>query len=111
MGKLENRVAVVTGGGSGLGRGMCIRFAAEGAKVIIADLKPEAAEETAAMIREQGGEALAVECNVLEAESIAAMVKADAAAFGKIDTRSPIPAWRSPPPSISPRRSPSGSFW
>lgn len=85
MGKLENRVAVVTGGGSGLGRGMCIRFAAEGAKVIIADLKPEAAEETAAMIREQGGEALAVECNVLEAESIAAMVKAGVAAFGKID--------------------------
>ena len=85
MGKLENRVAVVTGGGSGLGRGMCIRFAAEGAKVIIADLKLEAAEETAAMIREQGGEALAVECNVLEAESIAAMVKAGVAAFGKID--------------------------
>lgn len=85
MGKLEGRVAVVTGGGSGLGRGMCLRFAKEGAKVIVADLKPESAEETVRMIEADGGEALAVECNVLVAESIEAMVKKGVEKFGKID--------------------------
>ncbi|MDD5917670.1 MAG: glucose 1-dehydrogenase [bacterium] len=85
MGKLEGRVAVVTGGGSGLGRGMCLRFAKEGAKVIVADLKPEAAEETVRLIKEEQGEALAVECNVLISESIQEMVKKGVEAFGKID--------------------------
>ena len=85
MGRLENRVAVVTGGGSGLGRGMCLRFAKEGAKVIIADLKLDKAQETQRMIEEAGGEALAVECNVLVSEDIQRMVKEGVARFGKID--------------------------
>lgn len=85
MGKLENRVAVVTGGGSGLGRGMSVRFAKEGAKVIVADLKLDAAEETVQMIKNCGSEAIAVECNVLIAETIEAMVKKGVETFGKID--------------------------
>lgn len=85
MGKLESKVAVVTGGGSGLGRGMCLAFAKEGAKIIVADLKLEAAEETVQMIKENGGEALAVYCNVLVEEDIKAMVQKGVETFGKIN--------------------------
>ncbi len=85
MGRLENRVAVVTGGGSGLGRGMCLRFAKEGAAVIAADIKLESAEETVRMIQTDGGRAIAVKCNVLDANEIQAMVKEGVKAFGKID--------------------------
>lgn len=57
--KLKDRVAVVTGGGSGIGAEICRRFAAEGAVVAILDLRPEAAGEVAARIRQTGGRATA----------------------------------------------------
>lgn len=62
--KLQNRVALVTGAASGIGRGVVERFAAEGAKVVVADINLPAAEETAAAIRKRGGEAQAVELDV-----------------------------------------------
>ncbi len=60
MGRLDGKVALVTGGGSGIGRQTSIRFAEEGARVVVADLRGDTAEETAAEIRAAGAESTAV---------------------------------------------------
>ncbi|MGA3285280.1 MAG: SDR family oxidoreductase [Verrucomicrobiota bacterium] len=69
---LKNQVALVTGGGGVLCSTMAQALAACGAKIAVADLKPEAAETVAAQIRKAGGTAISVVCNVLEKESLAA---------------------------------------
>lgn len=74
MGRLTDRVAVITGAGSGLGRAMALRFAAEGADVACADINLSAAEETTAAIRELGRKSFAIETDVRSAEQLAAMV-------------------------------------
>ena len=58
-GRLESKVAVITGGGSGIGRACALRFAAEGAKLCVADLDLAAATETARLVETGGGKALA----------------------------------------------------
>lgn len=64
---LEEKVALVTGGGSGIGRATALLFAREGAKVVIANRRVEAGEETVRMIREHGGEAFFVKTDVSKA--------------------------------------------
>lgn len=83
--RLQDRVAVVTGGGSGIGRAICRLFAADGAKVVAADLVPERAQETAALIQEAGGEAIGVAVDVSKADMVTAMVDAANDAFGRVD--------------------------
>ena len=73
MTEISGRTAVVTGGGSGIGMGLAKELARQGAKVAIADIMPDNAESVAAAIREAGGEAIAVACDVCERGSIAAM--------------------------------------
>ncbi|MEP9386031.1 SDR family oxidoreductase [Mesorhizobium sp. KR9-304] len=63
-GLLAGRVAVVTGGGGGIGRGICMGLAREGGVVAVLDIEPASAEETAGMIRAAGGEARAFACNI-----------------------------------------------
>jgi NAD(P)-dependent dehydrogenase (short-subunit alcohol dehydrogenase family) len=73
--ELAGRVAVVTGGGNGIGRAMAARFAAEGAKaVIVADLDLDGAEEVAAGIAAEGGTALAVGCDVGDADGVDGLI-------------------------------------
>jgi NAD(P)-dependent dehydrogenase (short-subunit alcohol dehydrogenase family) len=60
----SNKIAVVTGGGSGIGKGVCLELAADGADVIILDLNIDAAEETVADIDGQGGSARAIKCDI-----------------------------------------------
>jgi len=83
--RLEGRVAIVTGAAHGIGRVYAIRLAAEGAKVVIADLDTEAALAVAAEITSEGGMALGVYCDVSDEDAIAEAVNATIAAFGTIN--------------------------
>lgn len=62
--RLSGKVAVVTGAGSGIGRGICLRFAEEGAKIVAADYQEKGNEETARLVRERGGDAVTVTADV-----------------------------------------------
>jgi NAD(P)-dependent dehydrogenase (short-subunit alcohol dehydrogenase family) len=74
MNRLEGKVALITGGGSGIGKASCLRFAAEGAKVVVVDLKQETAEATVREIVDAGGTASAFAANVAKAKDSEAMV-------------------------------------
>lgn len=71
---LKDQAAIVTGGGAGIGRAICIALAAHGAKVLVADMSSAGADETVEKIREMGGEAAAIQANVTKAEDAEAMV-------------------------------------
>jgi len=78
--RLENKVAIITGGGSGIGKASCIAFAREGAKVVVVDLKKDTAEATA---KEIGGAAFGAD--VSKAKDVEAMVKFAEDTFGKLN--------------------------
>jgi NAD(P)-dependent dehydrogenase (short-subunit alcohol dehydrogenase family) len=82
---LAGKVAVVTGGGGVLCGAMSLALGRAGARVAVLDLFPEAAQRVADEIVEAGGEALAVQCNVLDRASIEAAADAVLAAFGRVD--------------------------
>lgn len=82
---LADRVAIVTGGGNGIGRAYCLGLAAEGADIVVAELNEQAAEETAEAVRQLGRRALAVKTDVADEQSVAAMVEAAIAELGRID--------------------------
>ncbi|GGN57116.1 hypothetical protein GCM10011349_35340 [Novosphingobium indicum] len=84
MTDITGRTAVVTGGGNGIGMGMAKELARQGAKVAVADIIPENAEKVAAAIRDAGGEAMAVTCDVCERGSIDAMKNAVHETFGPV---------------------------
>ncbi|QEZ45857.1 SDR family oxidoreductase [Cupriavidus oxalaticus] len=82
--RLANKVAIVTGGGSGFGEGIAHTFAREGASVLVADLREDGAERVAAAIREAGGQARAVRADVSRGDDTEAMREAALAAFGDV---------------------------
>jgi NAD(P)-dependent dehydrogenase (short-subunit alcohol dehydrogenase family) len=82
---LEGKSALVTGGGSGIGRATCITMAREGARVTVADLPGPAADETVELVRAAGGEAQAVVADVTKPDEVAAMVAAAVTAYGRLD--------------------------
>lgn len=82
---LANRRAIVTGGGSGIGRAAALNFAAEGARVCVADLNGENAEAVAKEISKAGGEAFACTTDVTSPEANAAMVATARERFGGVD--------------------------
>ncbi len=89
-GRLEGRVAVVNGGGSsgpGWGNGKCtaIQFAREGAKVVVVDINRAAAEETAGLIRGEGGTALVIQADVTSQADNEALVEKTLSEFGRLD--------------------------
>lgn len=83
--RLENKVALVTGAGSGNGKQIALRFAREGAKIVAADMNLPAVEAVCSEIREAGGDCVSVQCNVTKAEDAKAAVEAAVRAFGKLD--------------------------
>lgn len=85
VGRLDGKVAVITGGGNGIGRACAERFSSEGAKVVVADLLTEPGQATADAIRGAGGDSLFVELEAASAESNEAMAAAAVEHFGTID--------------------------
>jgi NAD(P)-dependent dehydrogenase (short-subunit alcohol dehydrogenase family) len=84
--KLKDKVAIITGAGSGIGEGIAIRFAREGAKIAIPDIDGEKAERTAGKIRSMGKEALPLQADVSKATEVDEMVRKVKATFGPIST-------------------------
>lgn len=82
--RVKNKVAIITGGGSGIGRAACQLFAEEGAKVVVADINLDGANETAALVREIG-EAVAVEADVSKEADAQKIADAAVDAFGTIN--------------------------
>ena len=83
--RLKDRVAIITGAGSGNGRGIALRFAEEGARVVAADLELDAAEETVGLVEDAGRGAIAVRADVSRREQVAAMVEVTRERFGGVD--------------------------
>ncbi len=83
--RLAGKVALVTGGGSGIGRGICIRFAEEGADVAVADLNRQGAEETAEEVGKLEARGLAIEADVTKRADCERMVQETVASLGKLD--------------------------
>lgn len=83
--RLEGKVALITGGASGMGMVASKLFASEGAKVVLTDLADEAGEKVAAQIAEEGGDALYVHADVSSEADAGAMVEAAVERFGKLD--------------------------
>ena len=83
--RFRDRVAIVTGGGSGIGRAASHAFAKEGAAAVIAELRGDAGEKVAAEIKDAGGKALAVQTDVSKREEVLDMVKKVVDEFGRVD--------------------------
>ena len=85
MGKLDGKIAVVTGAASGNGRGMAVAFAREGADVVVADMDAPGMEETARLVKQQERRALVQSCDVSQKADIDALIAATVAEFGRVD--------------------------
>ncbi len=82
---LDGRIAIVTGAGSGIGRGTALEMANAGADIVIAELQPDAAQETAAMVRELGRQAIVTLTDVTSVDSVNAMMSVAEREFGALD--------------------------
>src|SRR3989338_3083621 len=83
--RLKNKVAIITGAGSGIGRASALAFAREGAKVVVADWVEEGGKETVNLIKKQEGQAVFVKVDVSQASDVEQMIKQSLAEYGRVD--------------------------
>ena len=83
--RLENKVAVITGIGSGMGRTAALRFAKEGARLAVGDINVAGGEETVQMVKDAGGTVVWIPTNIADPAQVANLMKEAHAAYGKID--------------------------
>jgi NAD(P)-dependent dehydrogenase (short-subunit alcohol dehydrogenase family) len=84
-GLVAGKVALVTGGGSGIGRQACLVFAREGAKVVVSDVTVEGGEETVSLVKQAGGEATFIKADVAQAVEVEALVAKIVETYGQLD--------------------------
>src|SRR3989440_963025 len=84
-GTLNGKVALVTGGASGIGRATALTFAREGAKLVIADMNEDGGQQTVHMITEKGGEATFVRIDVSQAVEVQALISQAVSTYGRLD--------------------------
>jgi NAD(P)-dependent dehydrogenase (short-subunit alcohol dehydrogenase family) len=84
-GRVDGKIALVTGAGSGIGRATALTFAREGAKVVVADIIAEGGEETVQLIKTAGGTATFVTTDVAQAAQVEALVKQAVSTYGRLD--------------------------
>jgi NAD(P)-dependent dehydrogenase (short-subunit alcohol dehydrogenase family) len=84
-GRVNGKIALVTGGGSGIGRATALVFAREGAKVVIADVVVSGGEETVRLIKAAGGEAVFIKADVSKAADVEALIKKTVDTYGRLD--------------------------
>jgi NAD(P)-dependent dehydrogenase (short-subunit alcohol dehydrogenase family) len=83
--RLADKVALITGAGSGIGRETALLFAGEGAQIVVVDVNVAGGEETVGMVREQAGQAVFVRADVAQAADCAAMIRAAEETYGKLN--------------------------
>src|SRR5690625_911877 len=83
--RLNNKVAIVTGGGGDIGRSTAIRFAEEGARVVVADIDEETGMETVSLIRNNGGSSAFVRTDMTKLNDVEKMAQYTIATYGRLD--------------------------
>jgi NAD(P)-dependent dehydrogenase (short-subunit alcohol dehydrogenase family) len=83
--RLQNKIAIITGAGSGIGRGIALAFIKEGAKVVVADWSEEGGKETVEQIKKKNGEAIFVKTDISKTNDVEQLVKTCLDKFGRVD--------------------------
>jgi len=83
--RLKNKVAIITGAGSGQGRAAALIFSREGAKIAVSDWKPELGDETITLVKKAGGEAIFIRTDVSESADVQNLVRTTVGTYGRID--------------------------
>jgi NAD(P)-dependent dehydrogenase (short-subunit alcohol dehydrogenase family) len=86
MQRFQDKVVLVTGAAAGIGKASAERMAAEGGRIVCVDLQSEAVEQTAKEIREKGGEAIAIACDVSDPAAVAGMLERTTSEWGRLDS-------------------------